>query len=102
VGTLVDTLRARFGDKIVGAHDRLGEETVVVGREHALELYRFLRDDPEMAFDFLSDLTVVDYLGRAPRFEVVTHLFSLPKLRRLRVKVPVGESDCWVHSLAPL
>jgi len=102
VGTLVDTLRARFGDKILDAHDRLGEETIAVKREHALEVYRFLRGDPEMAFDFLTDLTAVDYLGRTPRFEVVTHLFSLSKGHRLRVKVPVDERECWVHSLVPL
>jgi len=102
VGTLLDTLRARFGGKILDAHDRLGEETIVVGREDAPEVYRFLRDDPEMAFNFLLDLTAVDYLGRAPRFEVVTHLFSLSKRHRLRVKLPVDESDCWVHSLTPL
>jgi NADH-quinone oxidoreductase subunit C len=102
VGTLVDAIRARFSDKILDAHDRLGEETIAVRREHALEVYRFLRVDPEMAFDFLMDLTAVDYLGRTPRFEVVTHLFSLSKRHRLRVKVPVDERECWVHSLVPL
>jgi NADH-quinone oxidoreductase subunit C len=102
VGTLVDTLRARFGGEILDAHDRLGEETVVVKRERALEVHRFLRDDPETALDFLSDLTAVDYLGRTPRFEVVSHLFSSSKRHRLRVKVPVPEGDCWAHSLVPL
>ena len=102
VGTLLDTLRARFGAALLDAHERLGDETVVVARDHALELFRFLRDDPEMAFDFLTDLTAVDYLGKTPRFEVVAHLFSLPKRHRLRVKVPVDENDCWAHSLSPL
>jgi len=102
MGQLVDSLRTRFGDRIVDAHDRLGDETVVVGREDALEVFRFLRDDREMAFDFLMDLTAVDYLGRTPRFEVVTHLFSLAKGHRLRVKVPVDEKDCWAYSLSEL
>jgi NADH-quinone oxidoreductase subunit C len=99
---LVETLRGRLGDKILDSHRRLGDETIVVARDHALEVHRFLRDDPETAFDFLSDLTAVDYLGRTPRFEVVTHLFSLSKRHRLRVKVPVDEKECWAHSLVPL
>ena len=102
MGKLVDTIRARFADKIVDAHDRQGDETVVVARDHALEVYRFLRDDPEMAFDFLIDLTAVDYFGKTPRFEVVGHLFSLPKNHRLRVKVPVDEKDCRAPSLSSL
>jgi NADH-quinone oxidoreductase subunit C len=102
VGRLVEALRARFGAAITDAHDRLGDETIVVARESAPELFRFLRDDGEMACDFLTDLTAVDYLGKTPRFEVVCHLFSLSKRHRLRVKVPVPEDDCWAHSLTPL
>jgi NADH-quinone oxidoreductase subunit C len=102
VGALVDTLRARFADGIVDSHDRLGDETILVARDRALEIYRFLRDDPAMAFDFLIDLTAVDYLGKTPRFEVVTHLFSLAKRHRLRVKVPVDEKDCRMPSLSSI
>ena len=40
--------------------------------------------------------------GPASRFEVVYHFFSLPLKARLRVKVPVEESDPVVDSLTPL
>ena len=61
-----------------------------------------LRDRPELAFNFLIDVTAVDYLGRSPRFEVVYQLFSLPHNHRLRVKIRLAEEDPWVHSLADL
>ena len=102
MGALVDTLRARFGDRILDAHDRLGDETVVIARESMLEVFRWLRDDSEMAFNFLIDETAVDYLGKTPRFELVIHLFSLPRGHRLRVKIPLDEKDCWAPSLDPL
>jgi NADH-quinone oxidoreductase subunit C len=102
VGVLTDSLRARFGEAIVDSHERLGDETVVVARDRAGEIFRFLRDDPAMAFEFLMDLTAVDYLGKTPRFEVVTHLFSLAKRHRLRVKVPIDERDCRMPSLTPI
>jgi len=80
----------------------LGAAIVVVDRDVALDFFRALRDRNELGFDFLIDVTVVDYLGRAPRFEVVYQLFSLSHNDRLRVKVRVGEDDPWVPSLVEL
>ena len=57
---------------------------------------------PGWQFNFLIDLTAVDYLGQTPRFEVVYHLYSLPQNHRLRVKIRVPEDEPWVHSLVPL
>jgi NADH-quinone oxidoreductase subunit C len=102
VGVATDTLRGRFGERILDAHEKLGEETVIVDRDAAPEVFRFLRDDATTAFNLLTDLAGVDYLGRSPRFEVVAHLFSLEHRHRLRVKVPVGEPDPWAHSLTAL
>jgi len=99
---MVAALRQAFGDLIRDSHEHCGDATVVVQREDALEVLRELRDRPEFAFNFLIDVTAVDYLGRTPRFEVVYHLFSLPKNQRLRVKIGVSEPDPWVYSVLPL
>jgi NADH-quinone oxidoreductase subunit C len=80
----------------------LGEAIVVVDRDAALDFFRAVRDRAELGFNFLIDVTVVDYLGRAPRFEVVYELFSLPHDHRLRVKVRAGEDDPSVPSLVEL
>jgi NADH-quinone oxidoreductase subunit C len=55
-----------------------------------------------MDFNFLMDLTAVDYLGKIPRFEVVYHLYSLRHNHRLRVKAPVKEDDPTIDSLASI
>jgi len=100
-------VKEKFPDAVFATHDFRGDETVVVRREALLEIVRFLKEDPEMDFNLLMDLSAVDYLpwgepgparpsvteGRGPRFEVVYHLYSLAKNRRLRLKVPVEESD---------
>jgi NADH-quinone oxidoreductase subunit C len=91
--------QALAGERLRGGHCRLGEPTVLVDREGAAGFFRELRDDPELSFNLLSDLTVVDYLGRVPRFEVVYHLNSLKHGHRLRVKVGAPEEEPWVHSL---
>jgi NADH-quinone oxidoreductase subunit C len=96
-------LKERWPDRILEWHAFRGDETVVIRREGLVETFRSLRDDPELGFDFLTDITCVDYLGKKePRFEVVYHLHSMRSVRRLRVKVPVPEADPTVDSLTPL
>jgi NADH-quinone oxidoreductase subunit C len=83
-------------------HARLGDATALVDKESLVEVMRFLRDDPELAFDMLTDLTCVDYLGETPRFEMVYHLYSLAKNQRLRIKARVSEEPCEIDTLCPL
>ena len=58
---------------------------------------RYLRDDPECDYDFLSDVTAVDYLGypaeMPARFAVVYHLLSLQHNARLRMRVYTGSAN---------
>ena len=70
-----------------------GQAVVVVPRERVLDALRALRDDSGLAFDVLADLTVVDYLGREPRFEVIYQLNSLSQHHRVRVKAGVPGDD---------
>ena len=99
---LLEQVRAAFGERITASHAQHGNATVSIRRDDALEIFRTLRDRPEFGFDMLADLTAVDYLGEAPRFEIAYHLYSLPQNHRLRVKIRVPEDEAWVHSLVPL
>jgi len=97
---VLSKLIERFGDAVVATHSNFGDDTALVRREKIVEIMSFLRDDPDMLFDFAMDLTGVDYLGEEPRFEVVYHLFSLEKKHRVRIKVRVPEEDPVVDSVA--
>jgi NADH-quinone oxidoreductase subunit C len=93
-----EALLAHVTSQVPGAtalplQDTRGQAVVVVERTHLAAALRFLRDDPQAACDLLADLSAVDYLGRTPRFEVVYQLKSVAQGHRLRVKVPVDESD---------
>ena len=99
----IEYLRQRFGERILDSDPFRGDETIIVLREGLLEIFRTLREELKLDFDFLTDITAVDYLGKKePRFEVVYHLFSFRAKHRLRVKVPVPEADPVVDSLVPL
>ena len=97
-------LQQRFGSAILTQHAAHGDDTLVVQRAAWREIMRFLRDDPDLRYNFLMDLTAVDYLvtGRAPRYEVVAHLYSLPHNQRVRLKAPVPDDDPRIDSLMPV
>ena len=96
-------LRERFPGRILDSHSFRGDETVVIAREGMVEFFRFVKEDPRLGFNFLTDITAVDYLGKKePRFEAIYHLYSITAQHRLRVKVPVPEGDPVVDSLVSL
>ena len=92
-------LADKFGDAVVSTHSDFGDDTALVRRERIVEICTFLRDDPELLFDFAMDLTGVDYLGESPRFEVVYHLYSSEKKRRVRIKARLHEDDPTIDSV---
>ena len=95
-------LVATFADGVLKTHEFRGDATAIVDRGVLLDVCRLLRDDPELSFDFLMDLTAVDYLGRKPRFEVVYHFYSLARNHRVRIKVPLEEGDPKLPSVVAL
>jgi len=78
------------------------EMTIYVDRSDIREACALLRDDPECPFNFLSDVTCVDWYPSEPRFEVVYHLLSIPKKERVRLKVPLNSSSPSVDSITSL
>ena len=104
---IVARLCERFGDRVLETHAHRGDHTAVMAREAIVETLAFCRDDRDLRFDMLMDLTAVDYLkfpGRedGPRFEVVYHLYSIAKKKRVRVKVPLAEDDAVVPTATGL
>ena len=100
-----ETLKEKFGGSVLSTHDFRGDETAAVKKEALVDLMRFLKEDRELDFNILMDLSAVDYLKfgeTRPRFEVVYHLYSLDKNHRLRIKVPVEEKGPVVPTVTGL
>ena len=101
---LHEMIKTKFSEAVIEIHNHRGDETVIVKREDLLSIAQFLKSDSEFDFNVLMDLTAVDGIGLQwkPRFQVVYHFYSLGKNHRLRLKVPVEESDARVPSLTGL
>ena len=99
----IDMINSQYKEIVIDSHNFREEQTISVKKEAIIELFKFLRDDPKLDFNFLMDLTAVDYLNRKDnRFEVVYHFYSLKHNGRLRVKIPVSEDDCTIDSVSSL
>jgi len=75
------------------------EMTIYVDRSQVREACGLLRDNPDVRFNFLSDVTCVDRYPSEPRFEVVYHLLSIQKKERIRLKVRLDGSSPVVESI---
>jgi NADH-quinone oxidoreductase subunit C len=69
------------------------QTTVYVQAADVPAVARALRDRAELAFDFLAEVTAVDFWPAEPRFELVYLLVSIANRLRLRVKVRLPAAD---------
>lgn len=97
-----DRLKEAFPEAVLEVRVFRGETAVVVRREDLLQVGGFLKDEPDLAFDYLTLLSAVDLSPQEPRFEVVYQLYSMRYGRRLRLKVRLPSEDPVVDSVVPL
>ena len=107
--TPLQRVQEQFAADIIETHTFRGDETAIIRPASLRTIAKFLKATPELDFNFLMDLTAVDYLffagGRIQkefRFEVVVHFFSLKHNHRLRIKVPVDEKNPEVDTLSDI
>ncbi len=90
--------RSLFGDRFAAFKfftTPVGDDVLDLPKDDIVPVLRFLRETGK--FDFLMDLTAVDYLtlmaGRQKRFSVIYHLYSSRTQNRLRLSAAVGEGE---------
>jgi NADH-quinone oxidoreductase subunit C len=107
-------LKAQFPALALKGAEFRGDTQIIVPRASFLDVVSFLKNDPELNYSMLSDVTAVDYLqyGGAPvgegRFGLVYIFNGVPLAAggpggpRLILRVFVPETDPEVDSLVPL
>lgn len=70
-----------------------GQEWAVVPAAALPAVVALLRDDPRLQYRQLVDVTAVDLLPRAPRWEVVYSFLSIPRNARYRLKVLLADGE---------
>ncbi len=91
---IVKKVKKKFPKAVSDAKTFRDELTIYIEKDSIEKVARYLRNDNELAFDFLSDLCGVDKtrLDNSNSFEVVYHLYSLKRNHRVRLKVQIPAS----------
>lgn len=97
----VSALRDRFGDAVGRDLVSAGQQVVFVDPERNREILSWLKDDPAQSYDFLADVTAVDFGGGRP-IQVVYQLWSMAHRRALRVKCELPLDGLEIASVVPL
>ncbi len=97
----IETLSAKFGDKVVGTKEFRGEHTLSVKLEALHEVLAAAKK--ELGYEMIIDISSLDHFGEDPRFEMVYELVTVDDSKHLRVKAKVAEdeevptcTDLWV------
>lgn len=86
-------LRAAHGTAIQKVSYWVGDWSVIVSLPSLLDVVKYLRDAPDAAFDYCSDVTATDWPPRDQRFDVIYCLYSTRHRHRVRIKVHAAEDE---------
>ncbi len=101
-GIVVSKLRAWDAQAIADTIVFRNELTLVIPRDRVRAVAEFLRDDAELQFNLLCDITATDRFPIEPRFDLNYQLLSLSRKERLRLKVRLAGNDAVAASVVPV
>lgn len=99
---VAESLQRRFPEVVSGSREALGDLTIYLRELGALDVFRALHDDEDYRYDYITDITSVDYPMDADRFEVVYILYSMSRRHRIIIKIRVSESLPVVDSVVSI
>ena len=86
---LARELKERFGDRISETSTYLGQNFMVAKADSAIAVLEYLKLEAD--FDYLVDITAVDWPKRAERFDLVYIVYSFSRNERVRIKTYIAD-----------
>src|SRR4029078_10652908 len=87
----VAALRTPFGEAVERVHVSCGDSIVFVRPDRTPDVLHWLKTEPSQTFDYLTDITAVEYRDPELPLEVVWQLRSLERKADLRVKAALDK-----------
>ncbi len=88
-----EKLASRFGSDLIQVENYRGQVIVSVPGQKIIQICKYLRDEPDLRFDYLSFVAALDRMPGSPRFELVYQLYSTKFNNRLRLKAFAIENE---------
>jgi len=98
----VEAVKKAYPQAVEDVVEYAGETTLVLNPDYLPAVARYVRDSAGLVYNFLSDISAVDYYpdyNRPGRFGVSYHLLSMLYKRRLRLKVYLPEDEPSVETV---
>ena len=86
---LAREVKEHFGERVTETSTYLGQNFIVVKADAAIPMVEFLKVEGD--FDYLVDITAVDYPKRPERFDLIYILYSFARNERVRVKTYIED-----------
>lgn len=90
-GELPTRLKERFPGQIAQCSTYLGQDFVVADLASVIQIVEYLKLEED--YDYLVDMTAVDYPEREKRFDIVWIIYSFARNHRIRVKAYAADGE---------
>jgi NADH-quinone oxidoreductase subunit C len=98
-----DKLKAKFGDAIISAEQHYDSPVFIIRKDSIYDVLKFLKEDDEMGFTFLTTMCGLHYPDSAGHeLGVMYQLHNLPKNHRIRLKTFFSINDANIPTVTPL
>ncbi|MBZ5586537.1 MAG: NADH-quinone oxidoreductase subunit C [Acidobacteriia bacterium] len=88
-GELARSVKEQFGDGVKETSTYVGQNFIVTMPDAAIPVLEYLKAEAE--FDYLVDVTAVDWPKRAERFDLVYIVYSFSRNERVRIKTQIPD-----------
>ena len=100
---IVQRVKAQFGDDLLEAHETYNMLTLIIDRGSIFEAIKFLKEDKDLSFNFLTDICGLHYPdNKGQEIGVIYHLHNFMSNVRIRVETFFSSEDSRTPSLTPL
>jgi NADH-quinone oxidoreductase subunit C len=101
--TVGDKLKAKFGEAIISAEQHYDFPVYIIRRDAIYDVLKFLKEDEELAFTFLTTMCGLHYPDhKGHELGVMYQLHNLPKNLRIRLKTFFPVSDPTLPTITTL
>lgn len=99
---VINQINSKFGEQITLLSEPSDLPNFETSRENITDILSFLKTDPSLHFNYLTDITAVHYPDKEKQFTVVYHLHSFTNNVRVRLKVALHENDVHIPTATDL
>ena len=97
-------IKNKFPGSYIKDEEFRGDVSITVKKDSIIDILKFLKEEENFLYDFLVDITCVDYLklNETERFAVVYNLYSYKNNTRIRIKALVPENDTQIPTVCTI